>query len=58
MKKPRKYMVLYGGEKLIEFHTDNEALAERKAILKNGQVWIDTRYEAKMRLFKIKNRIK
>lgn len=51
-------MVLYGGEKLIEFHTDNEALAERKAILKNGQVWIDTRYEAKMRLFKIKNRIK
>jgi len=52
MRKPREFMVLSGiGGKLKEFHTDNEDLARKKAILNNGQVWIDTRYKAKLRLY-------
>ncbi len=52
MRKPRRFMVLSGvGGKLKEFHTDDESLAERRAILNNGQVWIDTRYKAKLRFY-------
>lgn len=50
--KPRKFVVLYRNKKgeLIEFNTDNEYVAHKRAILKNVDVLIDTRYEARLRL--------
>lgn len=52
MRKPRRFLTLYHiGDKLKEFWTDDESLAEKRAILRNGTVWIDTRYKAKLRLY-------
>lgn len=50
--KPRKFIVVYRNKKgeLIQFNTDDEYVAHKRAILKNVDVLIDTRYEARLRL--------
>jgi len=60
MQKPHLYTVIYKNAKgkNIFFETNNEDIAERKAILKDGTTYIDTRYKAKLRLFNHLNRIK
>ncbi len=50
--KPRKFIVVYRNKKgeLVQFNTDNEHLAHKRAILNNVDVLIDTRYKARLRL--------
>ena len=53
MQKPKLFTVIYKDSKGSNkyFETDNEETAQRKAILSNGQTWIDVRYKAKKRLY-------
>ena len=55
MNKPKEFIVFYNGK---HFETNNEQLAHKKAIAYGGTVYIDTRYNAKVRLFNYLNRIK
>lgn len=52
MKKPRRFLVFYHHMgRIKDFYTDNENTAKRKAVFCNGTYWVDTRYEAKLRLY-------
>ena len=55
MEKPKEFAVFYKGK---HFETNNEQLAIKKSIVYGGNVYIDTRHKAKVRLFNYLNRIR
>lgn len=59
MEKPKLFTAIYKNAKgkNVFFETNNEDAALRKEVIKNGTTYIDTRYEAKVRLFNYLNRI-
>lgn len=59
MQKPYLYTVIYKNArgKNVFFETNDENTALRKEVIKDGTTYIDTRYEAKVRLFNYLNRI-
>jgi hypothetical protein len=57
---PRKYSALWTNARnqLKCIDTDSRELAEKKTILNNGTLYINTRYEAEIRLRRIYYRLK
>lgn len=53
MQKPFKFFVIWRNnrKKLQQFDTDSEHTALITATRRNGTAYIDTRYEARMRMY-------
>jgi len=53
IKKPKQFFALWRNKKgnFIQFYTDCEILGFKKSVLNEGTLYIDTRYQAKLRLY-------
>jgi len=53
MKEPKQFFALWKDEKgkWHQFDTNNQDVAEKKAAINDGEVYIDNRYIAKKRLY-------
>jgi len=60
MEKPKLYTIIWRDKKQNSkfFYTNDEETAERKAAINDGEIYIDTRYKAKVRLYNHINRIR
>lgn len=60
MQNPKLYTVIYKNAKgeSVFFETNDVHSAEKKECITGGQTFIDTRYEAKKRLYNYINRIR
>lgn len=53
MKLPKQFFALWkdGKGKWHQFDTNDQNTAEKKAAINDGEVYIDNRYKAKLRLY-------
>lgn len=53
MKEPKQFFALWKDPKgkWHQFDTNNEDVAYKKAVLNDGEIYIDNRYKAKLRLY-------
>lgn len=56
MQQPFLFTVIWKDKKnnFCYFYTNNEETANKKKVLKNGEMYINTRYNSQLRLYKAK----